>query len=82
MDKIKIAYVVLHYKNAEVTIKCLQYLLNVMSKDSVTVVVDNNSQDNSVAEVKNSINDTFKDDDYENLYAMHGTIPKNVQRIK
>ena len=35
----------------------------------------------SILEVKNSINDTFKDDDYENLYAMHGTIPKNVQRM-
>ena len=35
----------------------------------------------SILEVKSSINDTFKDDDYENLYAMHGTIPKNVQRM-
>ena len=35
----------------------------------------------SILEVKSSINDTFKDGDYENLYAMHGTIPKNVQRM-
>lgn len=35
----------------------------------------------SILEVKSSINDTFKDSDYENLYAMHGTIPKNVQRM-
>ena len=35
----------------------------------------------SILEVKSSVNDTFKDSDYENLYAMHGTIPKNVQRM-
>ncbi len=23
----------------------------------------------------------FKDDDYENLYAMHGTIPENAKRM-
>lgn len=55
MTNIKIAYVVLHYKNAEVTTKCLKYLTTVMSDSSVTVVVDNYSQNNSLVEVQNLI---------------------------
>lgn len=31
--------------------------------------------------VKDELNKTFKDADYENLYANHGTIPENVRRM-
>lgn len=35
----------------------------------------------SIQEIKESVNKAFKDADYENLYAMHGTIPKNAERM-
>lgn len=60
MDKIKIAYVVLHYKNAAVTIKCLNYLIDVMGDNSAVVVVDNYSQNNSLDEIKTSFGDNNK----------------------
>ena len=31
--------------------------------------------------IKDELNKTFKDADYENLYANHGTIPENVRRM-
>lgn len=34
-----------------------------------------------IQDIKNDLNATFKDGDYENLYPMHGQIPKNVQRM-
>ncbi len=60
MTKIKIAYVILHYNNAEVTTKCLSYLLNIMGDDSVAVVVDNYSQNDSLNEIKKTIGNSDK----------------------
>lgn len=34
-----------------------------------------------ISVVKDELNKTFKDADYENLYANHGTIPENVRRM-
>lgn len=55
MLDIKIAYVVLHYKNAAVTLKCLSHLLQIKSVNSVIVVIDNYSQNNSLNEIKAEI---------------------------
>lgn len=35
----------------------------------------------SIQDIQADVTATFKDDDYENLYAMHGTIPENVTRM-
>ena len=35
----------------------------------------------SIQDIQADITAAFKDDDYENLYAMHGTIPENVTRM-
>ena len=35
----------------------------------------------SIQDIQADVTAVFKDDDYENLYAMHGTIPKNVERM-
>lgn len=35
----------------------------------------------SIQDIQADVTAAFKDDDYENLYAMHGTIPKNVTRM-
>ena len=35
----------------------------------------------SIQDIQTDVTATFKDDDYENLYAMHGTIPENVKRM-
>ena len=32
-------------------------------------------------DIQTDVTAAFKDDDYENLYAMHGTIPENVTRM-
>ena len=34
-----------------------------------------------ISVVKDELNKTFKDADYENLYANHGIIPENVRRM-
>ncbi len=34
-----------------------------------------------IQDIQKEIQLTFKDDDYENLYAMHGKVPENVQRM-
>ena len=34
-----------------------------------------------ITAIKDDLNKTFKDADYENLYAMHGKVPENVQRM-
>jgi len=35
----------------------------------------------SIQDIQADVTAAFKDDDYENLYAMHGTIPENVTRM-
>lgn len=35
----------------------------------------------SIQDIQADVTAAFKDDDYENLYAMHGTIPENVKRM-
>ena len=35
----------------------------------------------SIQDIQADVTAAFKDDDYENLYAMHGTIPQNVTRM-
>lgn len=60
MNKIKIAYVILHYKNAEVTTKCLNYLISIMGDYSKAIVVDNYSQNNSLDEIKKMIGSNDK----------------------
>ena len=35
----------------------------------------------TLQDIKKEIQSTFKDADYENLYAMHGKVPENVQRM-
>lgn len=60
MSNSKIAYVILHYKNADITIKCLNNLINVMGDDSAVIVVDNNSQNESLNIVKKSIGNNNK----------------------
>lgn len=35
----------------------------------------------SIQDIQADVTAAFKDDDYENLYAMHGTIPENVERM-
>ncbi|MBC8597275.1 S-layer homology domain-containing protein [Qingrenia yutianensis] len=35
----------------------------------------------SIQDIQANVTAAFKDDDYENLYAMHGTIPENVTRM-
>ena len=35
----------------------------------------------AIQDIQADVTDAFKDDDYENLYAMHGTIPANVKRM-
>lgn len=60
MTKMKIAYVVLHYNNAVVTTKCLNYLLNIMGDNSAAVVVDNYSQNDSLNEIKIAIGNNNK----------------------
>lgn len=35
----------------------------------------------SIQDIQADVTAVFKDDDYENLYAMHGTIPENVTRM-
>ena len=35
----------------------------------------------SIQDIQADVTAVFKDDDYENLYAMHGTIPENVKRM-
>ena len=35
----------------------------------------------SIQDIQADVTAMFKDDDYENLYAMHGTIPENVTRM-
>ncbi len=35
----------------------------------------------SIQDIQAGVTAAFKDDDYENLYAMHGTIPENVKRM-
>ena len=34
-----------------------------------------------IQDIQKEIHSTFKDDDYENLYVMHGRVPENVQRM-
>lgn len=34
-----------------------------------------------IQDIQKEIQSTFKDDDYENLYVMHGKVPENVQRM-
>ena len=34
-----------------------------------------------IQDIQKEIHSTFKDDDYENLYVMHGKVPENVQRM-
>lgn len=55
MTNIKIAYVVLHYKNAEITTKCLKYLNEIMGDESAAIVVDNYSQNDSLDEIQKNI---------------------------
>ena len=35
----------------------------------------------SIQDIQADVTAAFKDDDYENLYAMHGTIPENAKRM-
>ena len=47
-----ICYVILHYRNINDTIKCIESLENTASKQSVFIVVDNGSKDGSIDKLK------------------------------
>lgn len=47
LNNMKIGYVVLHYSVYEMTIKCVDALLNISSVNSEIIIVDNNSPNNS-----------------------------------
>lgn len=47
-----ISYVILHYKNINDTVKCIESLLKNSSEDSQLIVVDNGSNDNSGEKLK------------------------------
>ena len=53
--------------------------------ESVVEIIKNKVQSivdvPEISVVKDELNKTFKDADYENLYANHGTIPENVRRM-
>ena len=40
-----------------------------------------NTELTSIQNIQVNVTTMFKDDDYENLYVMHGTIPENVKRM-
>ena len=46
-----------------------------MKKDNSNITIP------TIQEIQKSLTETFNDADYENLYAMHGVIPKNVERM-
>ena len=54
---IKIAYIILHYKNADVTLACLEYIFKNKSRDSAVIIVDNYSQDESLRRIKLTVGD-------------------------
>ena len=51
----KIAAVVLNYNTAEETIKCTNCLLEQENVDLKVFVVDNNSADDSISQLKNEL---------------------------
>ena len=55
-----ISYVILHYKNLDDTIKCIESLLRTTNKDSNLIVVDNGSGDGSGEKLKKKYQDMQK----------------------
>lgn len=61
-NNLKIAYVILHYRVVDVTLQCIQSILDIKNNESSIVVVDNCSPDNSGAFLKEKYNE--RDDVY------------------